>query len=86
MDETTRAALMSFIDTFKGYHHITIAEEDESKTSFVTLDGLFCYRVMPFGLRNAGATYQRMVNMLFEGLIGHLHLHFHVLQLRLPLT
>ena len=43
---------------------------DEDKTAFVTDLGLYCYRVMPFGLRNAGATYQRMVNRVFEKQIG----------------
>ncbi|XP_031099666.1 uncharacterized protein LOC116003865 [Ipomoea triloba] len=45
-------------------------EADEEKTAFVTPDGLYCYRVMPFGLRNAGATYQRMINLVFGGLLG----------------
>ncbi|XP_031096983.1 uncharacterized protein LOC116001234 [Ipomoea triloba] len=49
---------------------VMIAEEDEAKTAFITPDNLYCYRVMPFGLRNAGATYQRMVNALFGDLIG----------------
>ncbi|XP_019181909.1 PREDICTED: uncharacterized protein LOC109177020 [Ipomoea nil] len=70
VDETAGAELMSFMDAFIGYHQIMMSHEDESKTSFVTPDGLYCYRVMPFGLRNAGATYQRMINMLFEDLLG----------------
>ncbi|XP_019150122.1 PREDICTED: uncharacterized protein LOC109146926, partial [Ipomoea nil] len=70
VDETAGAELMSFMDAFKGYHQIMMHHEDESKTAFVTPDGLYCYRVMPFGLRNAGATYQRMVNMLFADLLG----------------
>ena len=40
-------------------------EEDQEKTSFVTSQGLFCYKVMPFGLKNAGATYQRLMNKMF---------------------
>ena len=40
-------------------------EDDQEKTSFVTSQGLFCYRVMPFGLKNAGATYQRLMNRMF---------------------
>lgn len=70
MDEAIGAALMSFVNAFKDYHHIMMGEEDENKTSFVTLGGLFCYRVMSFGFRNVGATYQRMINMFFEGLLG----------------
>ena len=40
-------------------------EDDQEKTSFVTSQGLFCYRVMPFGLKKAGATYQRLMNRMF---------------------
>ncbi|XP_031096999.1 uncharacterized protein LOC116001249 [Ipomoea triloba] len=70
VDETAGAELLSFMDAFKGYHQVMMAEEDEAKTAFITPDGLYCYRVMPFGLCNAGATYQRMVNALFGELIG----------------
>ena len=45
-------------------------EADQEKTSFVTSQGLFCYEVMPFGLKNAGATYQRLVNHMFHPQIG----------------
>jgi len=44
--------------------------EDEEHTSFMTDRGLYCYKVMPFGLKNTGATYQRLVNMMFEEQIG----------------
>ena len=43
---------------------------DQEKTSFVTAQGTYCYRVMPFGLKNAGATYQRLVNQMFQKQIG----------------
>ena len=43
---------------------------DEEKTSFITDQGTYCYRVMPFGLKNAGATYQQLVNHMFRDLIG----------------
>ena len=49
--------LLSFMDAFSGYNHIKIDEVDQEKTSFVTSQGLFCDKVMPFGLKNAGATY-----------------------------
>ena len=45
-------------------------EADQEKTSFVTSQGLFCYKVMPFGLKNARATYQRLVNHMFRPQIG----------------
>ena len=45
-------------------------EADQEKTSFVTSQGLFCYKVMPFGLKNAGATYQRLMNKMFTQQIG----------------
>ena len=45
-------------------------EEDEEKTTFITSQGLYCYKVMPFGLKNVGATYQRLVNKMFNKQIG----------------
>ena len=47
-------------------------EADQEKTSFVTSQGLFCYKVMPFGLKIAGATYQRLVNHMFHPQIGRI--------------
>ncbi|GJT33599.1 reverse transcriptase domain-containing protein [Tanacetum coccineum] len=54
-----------FLDTYKGYHEIQMAKEDEEKTVFITSQGIFYYTKMPFGLRNAGATYQRLVDKAF---------------------
>ncbi|GJX25937.1 reverse transcriptase domain-containing protein [Tanacetum coccineum] len=51
--------LKCFLDAHKGYHQIQMAEKDEEKTSFYTIKGVYCYKKMPFGLKNAGATYQR---------------------------
>ena len=45
-------------------------EDDQEKTSFITSRRLFCYKVMPFGLKNAGATYQRLMNRMFHDQIG----------------
>jgi len=70
VDSTAGHELLSFMDTFLGYHQIPLAAEDQKKTSFVVDTGLYCYRMMPFGLKNAGATYQRLVNKVFESLIG----------------
>ncbi|GKB47522.1 reverse transcriptase domain-containing protein [Tanacetum coccineum] len=59
-----------FLDAYKGYHQIQMAEEDKEKTAFITSQGIFCYIKMPFGLRNAGATYQRLVDKAFHKQIG----------------
>ena len=58
------------MDTFSGYNQIKIEEFDQEKTSFVTSQGLFCFKVMPFGLKNAGETYQRLMNKMFTHQIG----------------
>ena len=47
-----------------------MAEEDQEKTAFVTSQRLYCYKVMPFGFKNAEATYQRLVNQMFKKQIG----------------
>ncbi|GKC48397.1 reverse transcriptase domain-containing protein [Tanacetum coccineum] len=62
--------LKCFLDAYKGYHHIQIAEEDEDKTAFFAGEGVYCYRKMPFGLKNTGATYQRLVDKVFNDQIG----------------
>ena len=70
VDSTARHQFVSFIDAFSGYNQIKMEEADQEKTSFVTSQGLFCYKVMPFGLKNAGATYQRLMNKMFAHQIG----------------
>ena len=57
VDSTARHKLLTFMDAFFGYNQILMAEEDQEKTAFVTSQGLYCYKVMPFELKNAGATY-----------------------------
>ncbi|KAH9291351.1 hypothetical protein KI387_043459, partial [Taxus chinensis] len=57
------------MDGFSGYNQILITPEDQHKTSFITPWGNFCYRVMPFGLKNAGATYQRAMTYIFHDLL-----------------
>ena len=58
------------MDAFSDYNQIKMGEADQEKTSSVTSQGLFCYKVMPFGLKNAGATYQRLMNKMFAHQIG----------------
>ena len=58
------------MDAFFGYNQILMDEEDQEKTSFITSQGLYFYKVMPFGLKNAGATCQRLVNRIFSHQIG----------------
>ena len=70
VDSTAGRRLLSFIDAFFGYNQIKMDETDQEKKSFVTNQGLFCYKVMPFELKNAGATYQRLVNHMFRPHIG----------------
>ena len=70
VDSTMGHKLLSFMDAFSGYNQIRMDEADQEKISFVTSQGLFCYKVMPFGLKNAGATYQRLVNHMFRPQIG----------------
>ena len=60
------AGLLMFMDAFSGYNQIKMAEEDQEKTTFITSQGLYCYKVMPFELKNAGTTYQRLVNKMFS--------------------
>ncbi|RVW77299.1 Transposon Ty3-I Gag-Pol polyprotein [Vitis vinifera] len=60
-----------FLDAFFGYHQIPMSPADEEKTVFITPHGLYCYRVMPFGLKNVGATYQILMTKIFKPLIGH---------------
>ena len=57
VDSTARHQLLSFIDAFSSYNQIRMHEDNQEKTSFVTSQGLFCYKVMPFDLKNAGTTY-----------------------------
>jgi hypothetical protein len=61
VDSTAGSNLLCFLDCYSGYHQIPLKEEDKIKTSFITPFGAFYYRTMPFGLKSAGATYQRAI-------------------------
>src|ERR1043165_6811720 len=71
VDNTAQHKVFSFMDGFSGYNQIKMAPEDMENTTFVTQWGTFCYKVMPFGLKNAGATYQRAMVTLFHDMIHH---------------
>ncbi|XP_024164073.1 uncharacterized protein LOC112171063 [Rosa chinensis] len=70
IDSTAGYWLLSFMDAFSRYNQILMNPADEEHTAFTTDKGLYCYQVMPFGLKNAGATYQRLVNSMFAEVIG----------------
>ena len=69
VDATVGHPQMSFLDTFQGYHQIPLALDDQEKTTFVTPIGNYHYKVMSFGLKNIGSTYQRMMTRMFESLL-----------------
>ena len=70
VDASTEHGMLSFLDTFSSYHLIPMHPLDAEKTNFITSHRLHCYNVMPFGLKNAGATYQRLVTKTFQPLAG----------------
>ncbi|KAI5345931.1 hypothetical protein L3X38_013808 [Prunus dulcis] len=72
VDATAGHELLSFMDAYSGYNQIFMHPPDSEHTAFITDKGLYCYNVMPFGLKNAGATYQRLVNKIFAGYIGNI--------------
>jgi hypothetical protein len=70
IDSTAGCELLSFVDAYSGFHQIPLNPADQIKTSFITLYGAYCYHMMPFGLRNAGATYQRCMQKCLHDQIG----------------
>jgi len=66
VDISSSYKLLSFMDAYSGYNQIPMAEEDKKKTTFMTESGNYYYNVMPFDLRNAGATYQCMMNKVYD--------------------
>ena len=70
VDAAAGHELLSFMDAFSGYNQILMHPDNQEKMAFITERGIFCYNVMPFGLKNAGATYQRLVNKMFADYLG----------------
>ena len=70
VDATVGHPRMSFLDAFQGYHQIPLALDDQKKTAFVIPIGNYHYKVMPFILKNAGSTYQRIMTRMFESQLG----------------
>ena len=65
VDAASGFKFLSFLDTYSGYNQIPMHPLDEEKTAFITPMGNYCYRVMPFRLKNARATYQQLINKIF---------------------
>ena len=70
VDATVGHLRMSFLDAFYGYHQIPLALDNQKKTTFFTPIGNYHYKVMPFGLKNAGSIYQRMMTKMFKSQMG----------------
>ena len=73
VDITVGHPRMSFLDAFQGYHQILLAMDDQERTTFVTPIRNYHYKVMPFDLKNAGTTYQRMITRMFKPQLGKKH-------------
>jgi hypothetical protein len=71
IDSTIGRGHLSFLDAYSGYNQISLKVEDEDKTVFITPHGVYCYMMMPFGLKNVGATYQRCMQTCLKEQIGH---------------
>ncbi|CAL2238121.1 unnamed protein product [Prunus armeniaca] len=72
VDAITGHELLSFMDAYSGYNQIFMDPADSKHTAFMTDCGLYCYNVMPFGLKNVGATYQRLINRIFAKHISNI--------------
>jgi len=66
IDNTCGIERISFMDGFSRYNQIKMYQKDERRTSFLTPFRVYCYTVMPFGLKNVGATYQRAMSIIFH--------------------
>jgi hypothetical protein len=72
VDNSAGYKYLSFMDAYSGYNQIPMHPKDQEKTAFITDMGVYCYTMMPFGLKNAGATYQRMMSQVFKEQIGRI--------------
>ena len=70
VESTAGNELLTFMDAFSGYNQIMMHPNDREKMAFITDRGIYCYNVMPFGLKNADATYQQLVNKMFAERLG----------------
>jgi hypothetical protein len=70
VDSTMYCKLLSFLDAYTSYHHISLAADDEEKAMFITPFEIFCYTKMAFRLKNGGATYQKCIHIILEPQIG----------------
>jgi hypothetical protein len=70
VDSTAGSVLLYFLDCYSGYHQIALHPDDEDKTAFITLHGIYFYKVMTFGLKNDGATYQKAIQKCMASQIG----------------
>ena len=70
MDSTAECDLLCFLDGFSGYHQINMVVQDVEKTTFLTLCGVYCCTCMPFELRNAGVTFQRLMHIALGTQLG----------------
>jgi hypothetical protein len=70
VDSTTGRVLLCFLDCYSGYHQIALHPDDEDKMTFITSHGIYCYKVMTFGLKNVGATYQKAIQKCLKSQIG----------------
>ena len=66
VDSTLSCDFLSFLDAYSGYHQIFMSKEDEEKTSFITPCGTYCFVRMPSGLKSAGSTFARAIQIGFE--------------------
>jgi hypothetical protein len=72
VDSTSGCDLLCFLDAYSGFHQIPMSREDEENTTFITVDGLFCYVSMPYGLKNALPTFMCAMHKTFGDLIRDL--------------